>query len=250
MSFRSPILYLMLAFALPLAAQAALDPDLDRSIRQRRDLLRESPNSWDLRTAQARDLSDAGDLLDSEESLPLLEEALALADALAAEHPDSAESHYLMALARGKRALFLGGKEKVRLSREIKTSIDRAIALNHDHADAHVLRGAYYFELATLSRVLRVFAKLLYGGLPPGSLADSRADLERAVLLDPDGVSAHYYLARTLWRLDEAESALEHCRRCRLLPPTEPTHSRDQADAAALEHKILKKTGRNRRKGR
>ncbi len=247
---RSRILCLLIVFVLPLTARAALDPDLDRAIKERRTLLAESPRSWPLRTAQVRDLADAGDLLDSDASRPLLDEALALAEALAAEHPDSADSHYLMALARGKTALFLGGKEKVRLSREIKIGIDRAIAMNPDHADAHVLRGVYYYELATLSRVLRIFAKLLYGGLPPGSLVDSRADLERAVRLDPDGITAHYNLARTLWRLDEAELALEHCRRCRLLPATKPTYPRDQADAAALERKILKKTGRKRHEGR
>ncbi len=249
MHIRPTVLSLLIVLVLPALAQAALDPGLAETLRLRRASLEEAPHSWPLRVAQVRDLADAGELLDSDASIPLLDEAVTLANALAAEHPDSAESHYLVALAKGKLALFLGGKEKVRLSREIKTSIDRAIAMDPDHAEAHVLRGVYYFELATLGRVLRIFAKLLYGGLPPGSLDDSRADLERAVELDPAEITAHYNLARTLWRLDEAKLALEHCARCRKLQPTKPTHPHDQADAAALERRIRNKTGRNRQKG-
>ena len=240
MSIRFVWLVLLLSLTLPPRAEsteladARLAGDMARAIEIDRAALAENPENWDLRVALIRDLADAGDLLDSELSRPLFEEAMRRALRLTAEHADSAESHYLLALAKGQMALFAGGKQKVRMSHEIKISIDRAIELDPGHSEAFVVRGVYYYELATLNRALRLFARILFGGLPAGTLADSRADLERAVELDPEDISAHYNLARTLLRLKETEAALRHCARCAELPVSAPLHLQDKPAAAAL----------------
>lgn len=214
--------------------------ELREGIARQRAELAADPQSWPARVGLIRNLVDAGDLLDSDASKPLFAEAMERSVALAAAHPDSAEGHYLVALSTGQMALFVGGKDKVRMSREIKTSIDRAIALDPGHAKAHVVRGVYYRELATLNLALRLFAKVFFGGLPPGSLEDSVADLELALALDPADLSARYNLARTLWRQKATDAALRHCELCIAGELRDPLDPRHQADAVALKRVILR----------
>ena len=94
-------------------------------------------------------------------------------EAGAEPHPDNAVGHFWAAASAGNLALLKGGKEKVRLAQDLEKDARRAIDLDPNFSPPYVALGIYYRELAELSWVLRQFAKLLVGTIPPGSLEDS-----------------------------------------------------------------------------
>lgn len=99
-------------------------------------------------------------------------------------YPDSAEGHFFLAVALGRVALKVGGKKKVQLSKEIKAEAERVLAINPRHDGAMHVLGRWNYELANLSWVLRAFAKVLYGGVPPGGNEQAREWFEKALAIN------------------------------------------------------------------
>lgn len=132
-----------------------------------------------------------------------------------AMYPDSAQGHFFLAAALGRVALRVGGKEKIRLSKEIKAEAERTVELNPTHDGAMHIIGRWHYELGTLSWVLKAFAKLLYGGLPPdGGIESAVFWLEKAVAAAPRVPMHHLWLGKALVELkryDEARAQLERC---------------------------------------
>ncbi|MCP4547423.1 MAG: hypothetical protein GY835_13275 [bacterium] len=203
-------------------------------------------DTWSERTERIQLLIDTGEDLASDASLPYYDQALELAAALREEYPDSARSHYLVALASGQKALFIGGKDMVRLAHEIKSAVDRCLEITPGDVDALLVRGSYYRELATLNGILKLFAKILYGGLPEGTLQDSHADLKLAYELDPDNVAVRHLFARTLYRLKEYPDALAMIADIESLPDVDHEDPRRKTEARKLRSKIKRKMKRRR----
>ena len=194
-------------------------------------------------------LVDRGEAADDEQSPALYREAMALAEGLVAAYPDSARSHYSYALSAGNLALYVGGKDKVRLGREIKDSLDRALTLDPGLVDAYRVRGVYFYELATLSRLLRIFARILYGGLPRGTLEDAAADFEQAIAREPHSLFAYYHLAKTRYAQKDYAEAQRLCAQVETLPDSDGQDPVTRREAAELGKKVAKKIEqrRNRR---
>ena len=190
--------------------------------------------------AAVQGLVDRGEALDNDESQALYLQAIELSERLIVSYPDSARAHYGWALAAGDLALNLGGKDKVRLAKRIKEELDLSLTLDPCLVEAYRVRGVYYHELATLSRLLKLFARVLYGGLPEGSLEDAAADLERAIELDPLSAFSHYRLALTRYEQRDYDSALRLCDALKSLPDTDDQDGSTRSDAAALEKKVAK----------
>ncbi len=194
-------------------------------------------------------LVDRGEALDNEKSPEIYAEAMQLAEALIEAYPDSARSHYSLAIAAGNLALYKGGKDKVRLAKVIKDSLDESLRIDPEMADAYRVRGVYFYELATLSRILKLFAKVLYGGLPAGSLEDAASDLTTAMTLDPKSIYAHYNLAKTRYAQKNYGAAKELCNMIPNLTDTDDQDPQTRLDAAELARKAAKEIAKraNRR---
>ena len=50
----------------------------------------------------------------------------------------------------------------------------------------------------------------IFGGLPDGTLEDSRDSLLRAIELEPDFIISHYEIGKTYLELDDTENAKYH----------------------------------------
>ncbi len=144
--------------------------------------------------------------------------AARLARRCVALHPDSAESHFFLAVALGRAALKVGGKKKIALSKEIKAEAERTLALDPRHDGAMHVLGRWNYELANLSWVLRAFAKVLYGGVPPGGNEEAQAWFEKALAVNADSPVHHLWLGETLIQLKQYEAAREHLQTCVRLP--------------------------------
>lgn len=132
--------------------------------------------------------------------------------------PNDAEAHFQLAVAVGRVALDVGGKTKVELSKEVKAEGEKALALNPDHDGALHLLGRWHREVANLSGVLKAFAKVLYGGLPPASNDEAIAYFQKAIAIKPEHINHHLELARTYKMVGKWQAAKQHYAQVIALP--------------------------------
>lgn len=183
----------------------------------------------------AQDQNALGDKKAAEQNFVL---ASAYADTLIAYFPDQREGYFHKAAAVGNLALFKGGKEKVRYGQDVEYYCKKALEIDPDYTLALVAYGIFQKEVASLSWVLRRFAKLLFGGLPDASFEEAASLLERAIENDPSITIAYYELGqvyRKLGRKDDARSVLE---KSLMLAPKNTEDVRNQADARKLLAKL------------
>ncbi len=187
------------AAALAAGDAAAARFDLAATLAAYRAAHAATPESYEAAWKLARALADEATLAhDPAEQKRLCVEAEALARTAVVLRPADPMGHDMLAVALGKLALFEGGKRKVELGKEVKAEADKALQLDpNDDLALHVL-GIWNREVAGLGWLLRGFARLLYGALPPASLAASVADLTRATELRPEVVAHHVELGISL----------------------------------------------------
>jgi tetratricopeptide (TPR) repeat protein len=112
----------------------------------------------------------------------LLLDAATLAEQAAAAAPEYANAHYFHAFVLGRysqriavlQALAAGHATRVR------KSLDRALALEPKHADAHIALGLYHAEI--VAKVGALAAKVTYGA----SANEAEKHFERALALNPE----------------------------------------------------------------
>ena len=84
------------------------------------------------------------------------------------------------------------------------------IRLKPEFAPSYIALGIYYREVAKLNWFLKKFAASFFGGLPDGTLEDSRDALLIALELDPDFIITHYEIGKTYRDLDEFDKSNYH----------------------------------------
>ncbi len=184
---------------------------------------------------------DVGHATKDEEQKQNYQRAEKIARRCLALHPDSAESHFVLAMALGRVALQVGGKRKIEFSKEIKAEADRTLALDPCHDGAMHILGRWHYELANLSWILKSFAKILYGGVPPGGgRAEARQWFEKAIACDSRLPLHHLWLGKTLMELKEYDRARENFQKCVDLPDLYWDDSINKSEAEKLLLKIKK----------
>ncbi len=126
--------------------------------------------------------------------------------------PDKPEGHTWLAATLGYLALNAGMKEQIRLTNELHSEIDKALALNPDDDAAYSIRGSFYRALGNVSWFERQLASMFLGTLPEGGFEEGEVALKKAISLAPDVMRHHYELGVLYldWdRKDEARRVLE-----------------------------------------
>lgn len=138
-------------------------------------------------------------------------------------NPDGWEGHMELCVALGRLALFRGGKEKIRISKDVKAEADRTLALN-DRADrAHHVLGRWNREIVELNFFMKAAAKIIYGGVPKGaSMENAIAHFERAVELNPNYVNHRLQLGITYLDAGLKMKAREQFQKALTLPIATP----------------------------
>ena len=167
-----------------------------------------APDDFDVLMRLTRSCNNVGEDIDSDDSKPYFERAVAYAETMLEKYPDKAETHYFLSVSYGNLAMFTGGKTKVKLSRNVKEHAEKAIELDPDHAESHVVLGIYYREIANLNRFLKAFAKIFFGGLPGGSNEDAEQSFLKALELEPGYINAHFQLAKTYEKMKDKDKAI------------------------------------------
>ena len=151
----------------------------------------------------------------------LAEAALGYAKRAAALNPKSAKAQLSMAITCGRLAPYLDSKAKIAHSKLVKEHAEKALELEPSNSYAHHILGAWNYEMASLSPLLRTLVKLVYGSLPPASFEQAEAFLQRAVTLSPNKVSHRIELGRTYAALNKKDLAREEISKGLSLPDRE-----------------------------
>jgi tetratricopeptide (TPR) repeat protein len=191
----------------------------------------------------ARVESERGEDAAGDEQRDLVQAAVEHARDAVKAAPDSAQGHVWLAVALGRQALKEGPKTQLALSREIKSEVDRALAIDPTIGRGYHVRAMWNRKLASLNFMERMAANTVLGGVPKGASMDNAVrDFQKAIELEPNYVNHHLELGRTymdLKRWDDARSELE--RAVSLTPNSNPRDPKYQTEARKLIGKLPSK---------
>lgn len=184
--------------------------------------LETQPGDFECLSKIVRAYNDIGEDLSSKESEQYYEQAVQYAEKLQQMFPDKAESYYQLAVSYGNLALLRGSKEKVKLSGFVEKNVRKAIAMNPNYADAYVVLGIYYKEVASLNGFLKAFARVFFGDLPEGTYEDALKAFNKAITLKTSRPLYTYFLiGHTYESMDEPEKAKQAYLEATRLPDTD-----------------------------
>ncbi|UYQ94252.1 hypothetical protein MKQ68_03995 [Chitinophaga horti] len=146
---------------------------------------------------------------DKEAKQTLYNEAKAYAEQALQADASNAQANFAMAVVLGRIGLISPAKEKVAAAKEVKKYADLALRFNPDYGEAYHLLGKWNFELANMSSLERTAAKVLFGGVPPGTIQDAIANYEKCRKLKPGYIINYYDLAIAYHQDNKDTEAME-----------------------------------------
>lgn len=145
----------------------------------------------------------------------------------------SANAHLTLSIALGRVALTSGTRERIQLSREVKSHADRAVELDSTLAGAYHVRGRWNREVADLGFFERTIVKTVYGGLPEASFEQAVRDFQKALEIE-DEIVHRLELARTYLKMGRESDARTHLERVLAMTPSDPDDPRHKKKAQEL----------------
>ena len=153
-------------------------------------------------------------------------------------YPEDARGHLFLAVALGRVALDAGPKERVRLSKEVRSEVGKALELDPDDDIAWHVYGRWHRKLATLSWIEKKFANIFLGGIPKEASVEKAAEcFQKAIQLNPTHINHHLELGLTYEKLNRKELAIAEYEKVLELPKSDA----DDDTYKALAEKRLKK---------
>lgn len=156
---------------------------------------------------------------DKDEKVRIYNEAKSYAEQAIKLAPENAEANYVMAVALGRVATTEGAKEKVAAYKEVKRYAELAVKFNPKYAKAYYVLGKLNYDMANMNALEKAAAKVLFGGLPEGSLQNAIANYEKCRKLDPSLIQNYQDLAKAYKDNEELEKSIEVLRKAVTLRP-------------------------------
>lgn len=181
-----------------------------------------NPSNYEVLTKLTRVYNDYGEELIElnrhDKAEGYINKAIKMSGVLLSAFPDSALTYTYRALALGNHAMFVGGKEKIKLAHQIRDNALKAVKLNPNDFLPYIILGIYYRELANLSWLERTFANTFFGNVPEGSFADSEKVLKKALAIDDAVIMIHYQIAKTYRYMEKTDLELQYLKKVKELP--------------------------------
>jgi tetratricopeptide (TPR) repeat protein len=121
--------------------------------------------------------------------------------------PNSSDPHLAVALSLGKNTEFMGNKQKLEASREMKASAETALRLNPKSDYAHHMLGRWHQEMADIGGATRLVAKVVYGGVPKGSYDEALEHFRKARDINSKRLIHQIEYGRTLAMMKREDEA-------------------------------------------
>ena len=204
-------------------------------------VLKYDPTNYEILWKAGDELTEYADGLASnlkKEKEELFNRATEYCEKAVEVNPEGWEGHFRLSVALGRLALFKGGKEKIRLSERVKEEADKAIELNPEADLAYHVLGRWHQNLANLSGMLKFFAKVLYGGVPPGSNEEGVAMFQKAIEINPNHIEHYLELARTYEFMGQKELMREPLEKVLELPKAEEDDGKFKKEAEMMLKKL------------
>jgi len=230
-------LFILLILAIPFYSQTAADHlaagdsfyaqfDDSRALEEYRKALELEPENYEALWKVARALIDVADALPAKDPATparqkkMYAEAEDYARRAVKVNPDDTWGHFFLSAAMGKRALMLGKKEQIEMSRQIKAEIERAIELDPRNDLAYHALGRWHRRMAEIGGVKRALGGLLYGDIPRGSFEESEKCFKKAIEIKPDYTNHYLELGRTYLAMGKKDLAIQAFEKCLECPVT------------------------------
>jgi len=144
-----------------------------------------------------------------------MRELIRQADALAENYPAEADSHLWAGVLRCSLAEVEDKLEALRLVKDCRTNLERALAMNPATEDGYV-----YAVLGTL------YAKVPGWPLAFGDKKKAEELLQKGVAVAPQGMNTNYFYAKFLYEQGNMSGALDYIERAaKATPPYPPEQS-------------------------
>ena len=148
--------------------------------------------------------------------------------------PANSDANFVMAIAMGRLALVLGGREKIEAVNDIKKYSELAIKYNPSNYKPYHVLGRWHYEVSNLGGLERTAARLFYGGLPPASLKEAIYNYEKSMSLSPDAMVNYTELAKCYIRNNEKEKAIALLNKLMSMPDKIPADLRVKEEGKKL----------------
>ncbi|MFC1731550.1 hypothetical protein ACFL6I_14635 [candidate division KSB1 bacterium] len=209
-----------------------------QALEQYESVLNMDTGNYEAAWKASRELSAIGNNLEETAEAEEIEATYARAVEMAQKgislDSNGVDAHFYMAVAKGRLGLYKGKKEMIQLSKDVKIHVDQVLALDKDYYKAYYLIGRWHDKIANVNWILKQFAKIIYGGLPPASNEEALENFRTAIRLNPEYVECHKELGRFYMDRKEWASAVEVLETCLTLPETEEHDARFKREAAEL----------------
>ncbi len=148
---------------------------------------------------------------DDDTKLAIYEAGIARAEEAIGQFPDDANAHYFHAFLLGRYSQCISITKALSqgVGGKIRESLDTALELAPEHAEAHTAMGLYHAEI--IDKIGKMIGAMTYGA----SADEAMKQFERALELSPDAPIAHIEYGNGLYllfgdkRLDESNAAYE-----------------------------------------
>ena len=213
---------------------------LEDAVHEYAQALQDAPGNPTALCRLARAESELGETQKGDEQRRTWASAVMHARDAVRAAPDSAQPHTRLAVALGRQALREGPRTKLALSKEIKSEVDRALALDASQALAWHVLAVWNVKVTGLNMFERMAANAVLGGVPKGaSYENAEQAFQKAIALEPAYVNHHVEYGRLLRDLHKNEDARRELEQAISLPATSSAlDTRYQADARALLEKL------------
>jgi len=205
------------------------------------EVLKLDPSNYEATWKAGSETTDFADNLpedQKERKEALFGKAVTLCEKATELNPEDWQGHFKLSVAYGRLALFRGGKKKIELSKMIKKEAEKAVELNPEADLAYHVLGRWHQGLANLSWVLKSFAKVLYGGVPPASNEESVAMFKKAIEINPNHIEHYLELARTYEYMGEKDMMKEPLEKVLELPAVKEDDPELKKEAEEMLKKI------------
>lgn len=137
------------------------------------------------------------------------EKAKSYAEKAIEYHSDKGRSYYVYAVALARLTDMMSKRDRIRAAHEIKENVEKAIEIEPDYAPFWHLYGVWHSDVANVSRVDRMAARFISGGVPRASNEKAEEYLKKAIQMDEERILFRMDLAKHYTEVGENEKAVE-----------------------------------------
>ena len=122
--------------------------------------------------------------------------------------PNLVWGHFYVAASLGSMATVSPVAKQIDMAGEIRSAIEKAIALDPQNGFAYHVYGIWHRKMAEIGKMSRMFASVIYGrSVPTGTMEKSIEYLNKAVALNPTVIASRLELARSYVAVENWPSA-------------------------------------------